>query len=980
MVSEGVLFHPETVVFHNTLPTAAVVSSSSASLTLAAEPTAEPTVVDPPTTITVADFSSDQGKAADLGEPLSVGLAEVTPQLTAVTVPSPPETLEVLPEFAFGVQAEQKSSMAAGAIPPTDQPAPLQGDDRPVPSSPPPIPITPAIQTIDTKPWAPLPVGIMVGDRTVIPSTLVRGQEDGKQAIDFNQWLISLDDFVKALKFNQRILDDGGLELRSLGLAIRLPPDVLRQDPELGTVLPIEIIQTRFNIPTRFDLREYAIRFEPPWLGRDLYQASIKPIPVITEGLPIIPAPTLTLTAIQAETNITGERTSKHSATRISSTLTALGTLAGGGWVFKLSQANLLKPSTWQLSELQFLHQTPTHDFVFGSHAPFWASRNGGNFWGATWVQRQGFTTTSPTGGGFDAIQRIQAGLIGRTVSGEAEPGTLVQLVEGASERVIADTLVDTSSIYRFENIPSSGSYRLLLYPNGRLTAQPIVRTASFITLPTQLPAGTSVVMISTGLGRQFQSPGNWLGQFTNWRSGLLYRRGISEDLTVGLGLAYDHTLLGLAELFYQPTQFPLQLTAKTWFDPNAKQPWQLEANLRWQPSQKLGLNLSHDHLSQRATLDWQLNRDWFFNAKADSREHTLAAGLRFSRNMPQASLFASVDWNTKNEWRWNLRGSWGRFIFSHLGTAIGTSSELSYRFLPQHTLERDSTLRLNYETRNLNDRHNQLATLSWRYRSPSHNGRVAWELELGYGLGSQGQGIMASIGTGLIPGIILRARYQGVALDSDRSSFRIEISPSFQVQNGLKPANSTLDSLRSLGGIQVIPFFDRNANAQHDSGEDSYTDDSNLLLVVNNQPITALRPDVSKHDISLHLPPGRYRLDIDPAGLPVDWQAPTSAYGVEVVAGSYTPVWIPLIRSYTISGIVKDATGIPLANRQVQASSTNGKQKVISVSNAAGVFFLEGLSQGTYQLTINGHPAFPDLLTLDSSSPQLKELDIQQR
>ncbi|RCJ38386.1 hypothetical protein A6770_13655 [Nostoc minutum NIES-26] len=38
---------------------------------------------------------------------------------------------------------------------------------------------------------------------------------------------------------------------------------------------------------------------------------------------------------------------------------------------------------------------------------------------------------------------------------------------------------------------------------------------------------------------------------------------------------------------------------------------------------------------------------------------------------------------------------------------------------------------------------------------------------------------------------------------------------------------------------------------------------------------------------LTMRLAPGTYRLDLDPAGFPPDWQAAVNAYAVDVVAGS---------------------------------------------------------------------------------------------
>jgi len=77
-------------------------------------------------------------------------------------------------------------------------------------------------------------VGIKVNNRPVITSTLIRGQEDGEAAINFEQWLLPYDAIVKALKLTATILPDNQIELRSPTQVIRLNPSQLKTDPELG--------------------------------------------------------------------------------------------------------------------------------------------------------------------------------------------------------------------------------------------------------------------------------------------------------------------------------------------------------------------------------------------------------------------------------------------------------------------------------------------------------------------------------------------------------------------------------------------------------------------------------------------------------------------------------------------------------------------------------------------------------------------------
>jgi hypothetical protein len=59
-----------------------------------------------------------------------------------------------------------------------------------------------------------------------------------------------------------------------------------------------------------------------------------------------------------------------------------------------------------------------------------------------------------------------------------------------------------------------------------------------------------------------------------------------------------------------------------------------------------------------------------------------------------------------------------------------------------------------------------------------------------------------------------------------------------------------------------------------------------------------------------VRLPPGIYRLDFDGAGFPIDWRTNVDALAVDLIAGSYTPVLIPLNRSDIVSGVVNNAEG----------------------------------------------------------------------
>lgn len=214
-----------------------------------------------------------------------------------------------------------------------------------------------------------------------------------------------------------------------------------------------------------------------------------------------------------------------------------------------------------------------------------------------------------------------------------------------------------------------------------------------------------------------------------------------------------------------------------------------------------------------------------------------------------------------------------------------------------------------------------------------------------------------------------MRLRYQTISSVSNDSSFRLEFVPRLNFTGGVSAGDSRFDKLRNQGGLLIQPFFDKNNNGRRDDGEALYTEDANLLLIVNNKPIKSLRPDIRRNGIYINLSTDSYRVDLDPAGLPPDWQAVTTSYAVKVVSGSYTSVLVPMIPSYTVTGIVTNTKNKPISCARVEAIPINTGKTIISIAKDAGAFYLEQLAQGTYNLFVNGKPANLKTLTIDAKS-----------
>ncbi|MEM7555819.1 MAG: carboxypeptidase-like regulatory domain-containing protein [Cyanobacteria bacterium P01_A01_bin.84] len=835
------------------------------------------------------------------------------------------------------------------------------------------------------------PVGVSIGRHNVQQSMLVRGWENGSEAIKFADWLLPYDRVIKIFGFDSKNLPDGKIELRSLNgklpngevspiIATRIDPAKLTSDSKLGLAFSIRDLQEYFGVSAKFDLQNYAIRLYIPKVNH-LFRPKIEENPVEVDNLPTLRAPEFSVSSVSPQLTLQG---GENQSLDWHNHVNAIGTVFGGSWFLSADRIQFQKTSRWNLAQAQYLRQTQKADYILGSQTPFWSDIDGSfDYWGFTTIQRQGFSSAKPNGS-IQPQRRLQANQLGRKITGQAEPGTLVQLVEYLNNRLVDQVLVDSDRIYQFDNVAVNGNfsstkYRLYLYPQGRLTSPPQVRKVNLNSVPGQLPKGGSALVISGGVERKFDN--SFLGEFTGFRGGIAQRWGVSSDLTIGLGAIHNGSLRGLTELYWQPRKLPLLVEFSTLtpgITGNNNQNWGFNSNITFQPDKNFHANFRSNFNRSLFHLNWRFNPKFSVFSSIDS-QNPAKLGVQFIRTRPNSFTFARVNVNTANQWQWNLLQRLGQVELLSNGNSTDSQSELAYNFSNTRYSKTGHALVLGYQTRFSSGQNNDIFSLNWRYRSQKQTyiGSPLWETELGYGVGSKGSGLIASVTTSILPGLKLRAKYQGASLTSDDSTFRLEFTPSFDFNSGLRNHRSRHQSLRTQGGVRLRAFFDKNNNGKRDKGEKLYADNLKLLAVLNNKPLNRFRPGKTKNSISINLPPGKHRLNLDPAGFPFDWQAVNSAYAVEVVAGSYTQVEIPLVPAYTLSGVIKDQQGKAIAGATVEAiDSTTGK-RYFSVTNSAGVYYLEHLSQGKYLIKINGKELPSNQISLSSDSENWQKINL---
>ena len=827
----------------------------------------------------------------------------------------------------------------------------------------------------DIQPFDLLPVGIMVDGRTAVFSALVRGAEDGSQAINFDQWLIPLTKLKDALSLSLTPLQDDRLEVYSPYLVTQISANDIKNDPELGEVLSVEQLHTLLGDVVTFDIIEYAIAFN---LRQPARHGDFRETSILLDGLDSVAPPSFTVSALEQHSRFAG---SAEGQAYLLGDLQAVGTAFGGSWYARINQGRANDLTTWSLNEAQYLRETPSADYAVGSHPPFWSHRNQ-DFWGMTTIQRQGFTPpSSARGQGFNPQQRLQTSQVDRTIVGEAEPGTLVQLTQGFQNFLIDEILVDSSGTFRFDRVPIKpqngfGQYQLQLFSDGRLSALPETREVNFSILSGQLPIGATATTIALGLGAQASDTAR-LDNLTEVRGGVGLRWGLSESTTVGIGSIYDGGWQGLGEIFFKPDSLPLEVSAH-FLSGTDETAAEFTANLSLQPLPGLNISFRRDDLLEQVDMNWRLSPAWTVFGKYMTRGK-YEAGAQWAWQRPTHATYVRASLTEQQDLRWNWRQRWRGFGFSQSGNESGLSSELRYSLSGRGGFSQSGHDILIGHDRQTAPA-NSLLTTGWRYRSDRRDaeGNRDWGVTLGLGVGTHGSGVVASVETAAVPGFLLRAQYRDISLTSDEATFGIELTSRLNTQRGIVAGDQQAEQLRGRGGIMLQPFFDLNANDVHDPDESYYTEATDLLFILNDKPIQATEPTILDDRVLLRLPSGRYRLDLDPAGFPLNWKTEMSALAVDVVAGSYTPVPIPFQPSYTVIGVISAPDGNPLAGAKVEAVPDNDAEAIFSITNGAGVYVLEALPQGRYQLQADGVRFEPSFLEITDTTEPFQELNLQ--
>ncbi|MGK7949182.1 MAG: hypothetical protein AB4368_10365 [Xenococcaceae cyanobacterium] len=289
------------------------------------------------------------------------------------------------------------------------------------------------------------------------------------------------------------------------------------------------------------------------------------------------------------------------------------------------------------------------------------------------------------------------------------------------------------------------------------------------------LPEGISTLTISGGSKKNLVKKDNLLGDIEDFRGGVALHQGVSNDLTLGVGFVYDDFLLGFSEISFQPEDIPLKTKVSLM---GRDQGLELHSHVIFQPAENFVLNFYSKDSEQKFDLNWGLISGVTLTAKGNSDKESLQAGLKFAFKTKYLAFAASAMLNNQERMEWQIDSKLGDLQLKHTNKPLKTSSELSYAFLSSHKNGFQCSFFVNYESRELKRSQEYLNVWGWRLNSGEKldNKKYRWTFDLGYGSGSQGAGIIASVSKSLKPDVLLKLSYHEISVTSNEPKFKIEI------------------------------------------------------------------------------------------------------------------------------------------------------------------------------------------------------------
>lgn len=263
--------------------------------------------------------------------------------------------------------------------------------------------------------------------------------------------------------------------------------------------------------------------------------------------------------------------------------------------------------------------------------------------------------------------------------------------------------------------------------------------------------------------------------EFEEFRGGITYHRGVGSEVTLGVGFIYEDNVAGFTQLTYNSSILPL----KTTFSLLVKESTvDLRSHLRFQPASNLVINYYNESETHKFDLNWGATSNLSFIAKGNIYTESYSTGVQIAVKNNFLSLSASAALDNNNNLQWKLNSQIGNFKLAYDSNQEKNSSELSTNLLDSKDLGFQCSAFIKYQSI-LKKEQEEFVVWGGKLHS---TGKISpnqpfWTLDLGYGSGVHGSGLIVNSTVNLNPNLSLKLDYQEISAGSDDTKIKLQLS-----------------------------------------------------------------------------------------------------------------------------------------------------------------------------------------------------------
>lgn len=297
----------------------------------------------------------------------------------------------------------------------------------------------------------------------------------------------------------------------------------------------------------------------------------------------------------------------------------------------------------------------------------------------------------------------------------------------------------------------------------------------NYTQLTSTLPRGNSTLTVSGGGNKNLALEDATSKEFEQFRGGISYRHGVVEDVTMGVGFAYEDFFVGFTQLTYNSDNFPLKTTVSLLAKESGID---FRSHVRFKPAENFVINYYHDQEKDKFDASWKMFSGLTLVADGDAKKNTFSTGIKVAIHTDYMSISAKAALDANNNLQWKLKSNIGGLEFTHQSSKEKSISNIDLDLVESGTFGVQYSAFVKYKSE---AKHNHEPFMVWGSKiqsgekiTPSEH---LWSFNLGYGSSSHGNGLIASGGIFLNPSISLKLSYQEISATSDDTKVKLEIS-----------------------------------------------------------------------------------------------------------------------------------------------------------------------------------------------------------